>query len=75
MKQKNEPWRILVALASVAYIVFLWVRKGISAAPSLPEGAVFPLIATTAAVTLGKVALLAAAVFLIRWIVRKLRNK
>ena len=75
MKQKNEPWRILVALASVAYIVFLWVRKGIASAPSLPDGALLPLIVTTAAVTLGKVALLAAAVFLIRWIARKLRNK
>lgn len=27
--KKREPWRIVVASLSIAYIVFMWVRKDI----------------------------------------------
>ena len=73
--KKKEPWRMLLALSSAGYILFLWVNKGMDAAPSLPREAVLPLAATTIAVSMSKAALLAGALLLIRWAVRKLRKK
>ena len=73
--KKKEPWRILLALVSLAYIIFLWAYKGMDTAASLPEEAVLPLMVTTAAVSLGKAALLAGVLLLIRWIVRWLQSK
>ena len=55
--KKKEPWRIVVFLISVAYIVFMWVRKDIAALyAAMPADQAAPLIATTIAVSLLKAA-------------------
>lgn len=74
--KKKEPWRIVLALLSVAYIVFLWVKKDLlSVYAAAPKEQVLPVMATTAAVTLVKVILIAAAVGIIRWIAGKYKKK
>ena len=42
---------------------------------SLPQEQLLPMIMTTAAVTLLKVALMAGAILVIKWIVGKIRKK
>ena len=74
-QQKKEPWRIVVAIAAVVYIVFLWVRKDIADIYSgMPMDQALPLIATTVAVSLVKVAAIAAVVLLVKWLTGKFRQ-
>ena len=80
MKQfKNnnkEPWRIIVGIASIAYILFMWVKKDIvSIYTTMPQEQIVPLIATTVAVSVFKVALIAGAILLIKWIIGKISSK
>ena len=73
--KKKEPWRIIVFIISVAYIVFMWVRKDIADIyVTMPAEQVVPLIATTVAVSLIKVAAIAGAVLLIRWVIGKVKK-
>ena len=73
--KKKEPWRIIVFIISVAYIVFMWVRKDIADIyATMPAEQVVPLIATTIAVSLIKVAAIAGAVLLIRWVIGKVKK-
>ena len=75
-EKKREPWRIIVGLAAIAFIVYTWVEKDVAATyASLPQEQLLPMIMTTAAVTLLKVALMAGAILVIKWIVGKIRKK
>lgn len=75
-KKKTEPWRIIVALLSIAFIVYTWVKKDIAAIYSaMPREQLLPMLATSTAVTLLKVALLAGGILLIKWLVGKARKK
>ena len=74
-KKKPEPRRIIVALISVAYIVFMWVKKDIAAIyESMPAEQIVPMIATTVAVSVLKVLAIAAVILLMKWIVGKIKN-
>ena len=76
MKQpKKEPWRIAAAAVSVTVIVLMWVRKGIGAQlGALPAEQLLPMALTSAAVTLIKVAMLAAAVLVLRRIIARTKK-
>ncbi len=75
-KKKREPWRLIVGVIAVAYIVFMWVKKDIVAIyTSMPAEQVGPMIATTIAVSLLKVAAIAGGILLIKWIVGKFAGK
>ena len=70
--KKNEPWRIIVGLISVACIIFLWVKKDIVAIYStMPPEEALPVIVTTIAVSTLKVGAIAGVVLLIKWLIRK----
>jgi hypothetical protein len=74
--KKKEPWRIRVFILSVACIVFLWERKDIAAIyATVPAQQIAPLIATTIAVSLLKVAAITGGVLLIKWVVGKVKKK
>ena len=74
--KSKEPWRIIVGVISIAYIVFMWIKKDIvSIYTTMPQEQIVPLIATTVAVSIFKVALIAGAILLIKWIFSKLNNK
>ena len=74
--KKREPWRIAVAAASILFIVVMWVKKDVAAIYSQlsPEDAL-PLLVTTVAVTALKVAAMAGAIVLVKWILRKIKDK
>ena len=74
-EKKREPWRIVTFIIAAAYIVYMWVEKGILALYSTmtPEEAL-PLAVTTVAVSLLKVALLAGWILFLKWIAGKLKK-
>ena len=71
----REPWRIVVAAISVVYIIFMWIRKDIMAIyATMPAEQVLPMIMTTVAVSLLKVAALAAVILVVKWFVGKINK-
>lgn len=75
-KKKKETWRIIVAIISVLFIIFMWVKNDIITIYStMPKEQIVPLIATTIIVTLVKVSGIGLAIFLIKWIISKIKNK
>ena len=74
--KKKEPWRIAVFIIAVVFIVFLWIKKDIAAVFANTQGEDFlPLLVTTLAVSLLKIAIITAAILLIKWIVGKIIKK
>lgn len=73
--QKKEPWRIIVAIISIAFIIYMWVEKDIVAIySSMPAEEAFPLAVTTVAVSLFKVALMTVGILIIKWIAGKIKK-
>ena len=73
--KKKEPWRIAVFVLSLAFIVFMWIKNDVASIyAEAQKEQVLPLIATTVAVSLLKVALLAGALLLIKWLVIKFKK-
>ncbi len=74
-KKRIEPWRIIVFVIAVAFIIFMWIKKDIAKIyATMPAEQVLPLIITTIAVSLLKVAAIAGAILLIKWIVGKIKK-
>lgn len=72
---KKEPWRIIVAIISIVFIIYMWVEKDIVAIySSMPAEQALPLAVTTVAVSLFKVALMTAGILLVKWIVGKFKK-
>ena len=78
-ENKNKriaPWRIIVFIISVVAIVLLWANKDITEIyATVPEEQIFPMIATTVAVSLLKVIVISVAVFAVKWIIDKIKAK
>lgn len=72
---KKEPWRIIICVLSILWIVFIWVKKDIAEIyTTMPGDLIVPLIATTIAVSLLKIGLFAGVVLLMKWIIKKIRK-
>ena len=72
---KKEPWRILVGVLAIGWIVYMWVEKDIAAIyASMPPEQILPLVVTNAAVTLLKVIGIAAVILLAKWLAGKLKK-
>jgi len=75
-KNKKEPWRIILFIISVLFILFMWIKKDIvSIYTTMPEEQVLPLIVTTIAVSLVKVIAIAGGILLIKLLVGKFGKK
>lgn len=73
--QKKEPWRIILGIISVAAIVIMWIKKDIAGIYStMPSEAILPMIITTIGVSAVKVVAIAAVIFLIKTMLKKLRK-
>ena len=73
---KKELWRIVVGIAAIAFIVYTWVKKDVAAQfAAMPGEEMLPMLITSVAVTAAKVALLAGAVLLVKWLVSKLQDR
>ena len=75
-KYKKELWRIILALLSIGFIIFLWIKKDIASIYStMPKEQIAPMIVTTVLVSLLKVAGIAATLLLVKWLVGKMQNR
>lgn len=73
--QKKEPWRIVVAIISIVFIIYMWIEKDIVAIySSMPAEQALPLAVTTVVVSLMKVGLMTIGIFLIKWVVGKFKK-
>ena len=73
--KKREPWRIVVGILAIAFIVYMWVEKDIASTyAALPKEQLLPVILTSAAVTLLKVGAMAGVILLVKWIIRKFKK-
>jgi hypothetical protein len=73
---KKEPWRIVIGIISIGYIIFMLVKKDIvTIYTTMPSEQVLPLIVTTIAVTLFKVLGITVVILLFKWIISKIKNR
>ena len=70
---KRDLWRIIAAVISGLYIIYLWSSKDIEAAAGSEN--MVPIIVTSILVSTAKLALIAGAVLLIKWLSRKFKKK
>ena len=74
--KKTKPWSIIAALISACYIVYMWTEKDIASIyATMPQEQILPMVATTIAVAVGKIALLAFGVIFLKWLMKKLKNR
>lgn len=74
--KKRESWRIIVAIISIVFIIYMWVKKDIVASyDTMPADQMVPLVATTIAVILVKVAAITLAIPFIKWIAKRITKK
>ena len=72
---KKEPWRILVGVLAIGWIVYMWVKKDIAGIyAAMPPEQILPLVLTNVAVTLLKVMGIAAVILLVKWLAGKLKK-
>ena len=75
MNKRSEKWRIVVFVASILIIMFLWIKKDIGTIiDTIPKDQLFSVIATSALVSIFKFALIAGAVFLVKWLIGRNKN-
>ena len=72
-EKKADLWRIIATVISGLYIIYLWSSKDIEAAAGSEN--MVPVIVTSILVSTAKLALIAGAVLLIKWLSRKFKKK
>ena len=73
--QKKEPWRIVVFILALAYIIYMWAEKDVlSIYATMPPEQALPLVVTTVAVSLMKIGALTVGILLLKWVVNKIRK-
>lgn len=66
----------MVGIAAIAFIVYTWVKKDVAAQfAAMPGEDMLPMLITSVAITVAKVAMLAGAVLLVKWLVGKLQTR
>ncbi|MBQ7809569.1 MAG: hypothetical protein IJ346_01215 [Clostridia bacterium] len=71
---KKEPWRIIVFIIAVLFIIYMFVSKSNGADSQLTAEQAVPALVTNVAVTVVKVAAIAAVTFLGKYIFNKIKN-
>ena len=73
---KNKNWRIAAFIIAIVYIAYMWIRKDVASTfLAMPKEEALPLVATTIAVTLLKVVVLAGIILLVKWAAKKIFTK
>ena len=70
--KKTDLWQIIAAVISGLYIIYLWSSKDIEAAAGSEN--MVPIIVTSILVSTAKLALIAGAVLLIKWLSKKFKK-
>ena len=72
----KDPWKIIVFIISVLFIVFMWVKKDlVSIYATMPREQLLPLIMTTILVSLIKVAAVAGGILLLKFVIGKIKKQ
>ncbi len=71
--KKKQPWQIVVGILSIIVIVVMWTAKGVNGTAATED--MLPLVVTSAAVSLAKIAGIAAVVLIGKWLAAKIKNK
>ena len=75
MKKKIQPWRIVVFILSLLFIVVMWARKDIiEIYKTMPNEQIASQILTTVAVFLFNVGVIAGVILLIRWLIQRVNR-
>lgn len=69
----HKVWKIIAGVISGLYIIYLWSTKDLPA--GLSAGDMLPMLLTNIAVSVLKLALVAAAAIGIKWLWSKLKNR
>lgn len=73
---KNKDWRVAAFIIAVVWIAYMWINKDIvSTFTTMPKEQAFAVAATSIAVTLIKVVVIAGLVLLVKWAWKKISNK
>ncbi len=72
---KKEPWRIVAFIIGVLCIIYMFVTKNSGADTTLTAEQAAPAMITGIAVTVVKFAIIAAVVFIGKFIIGKIKNK
>lgn len=71
-EKKADLWRIIATVISGLYIIYLWSSNDIEAAAGSEN--MLPIIVTSILVAAAKLALLAGAILLIKWLSKKFKK-
>ena len=75
-KKKIEIWRIIAFAEAVVFIIWMWVKKDVADLyATVPREQIAPMIVTTVAVSLLKVAVIAGAILLVKCVIGKIKKK
>ncbi len=72
---KKEPWRIIVFIISIIFIIYMFVTKNNGGDTALTAELAAPAMITSIAVTVVKFAIITAVVFIGKHVIGKIRNK
>lgn len=73
---KIEPWRLVICIIAIIYIIFIWVKKNIvSVLEIVPKDEVVIVIITTILVSILKVGIFAFIFRFIKWLINKVNKK
>ena len=74
--KKIEPCRIVAFIIAAGFIVYMWIKKGVADIyAAMPADEALPLIVSTVAVSLLKVAAIACGILLIKWVIGRVKKK
>lgn len=75
-KDIPKPVRLVMFAVGIIWIAAMWAKKDIAATlAAVPAEAAIPVIITSMVITILKVALYAAVIWLIKWLVGKLGGR
>lgn len=75
-KDIPKPVRLVMFAVGIIWIAAMWAKKDIAATlAAVPAEAAIPVIVTSMVITILKVALYAAVIWLIKWLVEKLGGR
>ena len=75
-RKRIEPWRVIAFIIAAGFIIYMWIKKDMADIyANMPTDEAIPLIITTVAVSLLKVAAITCGILLIKWIIGRVNKK
>ena len=73
---ERKPRRIIIGILSIAVIAYMWIEKDVLGLWSgISNEDLLPLLMTNGVVMIAKIAILAGAIYVIKIIAKKIKNR